>query len=411
MASAHYLRRINETRVLNLLFSEGPCSRADLARELGITRSTASSLVAGLAKQGLVIETQERIEADRTGRPGVFIKLNALSRAFIGIDIAVAELRFAALDMNADVFASCTVPYRQTPRPDYVAKLLKESLADFLSQNAIKPGRLEGIGIAIPGLVERSGFVSCAPILDWHNVDMNVLLDGVVGHEGIERDVLIHFENDANACAVSEHYRHDGQHLSEQASSLAFFLIDSGVGLGLLMDGVPLRGHGGIAGELGHARFAPSDADGTAADTGTFETQVARDAVLALCVEHHVPASTIRELTALAEQGHEGARHVFDLWVRRLAVGLCNVTMIVNPSEIVLGGRTSVLASVDPDHVRSVVGKQLHPMFKAPPIRTADLGVFAAAAGAASVMHNRSMTLEPAAQFATHASTQIAAAE
>jgi DNA-binding Lrp family transcriptional regulator len=214
MATPNLLRTINETRVLNLLFQRGPHSRADIARELQVTRSTASALVAGLVERGLLLETEETADVERIGRPGFVVKLNPGARTFIGVDVAVSELRIVALDMNADVIASLTVPYTDPATPDYVVGLVRPAVEKLLADNGLEFAAVEGLGVAIPGLVETDGVIVFAPILNWRNVDIKDMIE-----QAFDVPINLYFDNDANACAVSEGYRAE----SGAAGTLAYF--------------------------------------------------------------------------------------------------------------------------------------------------------------------------------------------
>jgi hypothetical protein len=231
---------------LNLLLQRGPHSRADGARELQVTRSTASALVAGLVERGLLLEIEETADVERIGRPGFVIKLNPGACTFIGVDIAVSELRIVALDMKADVIASLTVPYTDPATPDYVVGLVRPAVGKLLADNRLEFSVVEGLGVAIPGLVETDGVIVFAPILNWRNVDIKDMIE-----QAFDVPINLYYDNDANAYAVSEGYRAE----SGAAGTLAYFLMDSGVGLGVLHQGQVFRGQEGVAGEIGHARF------------------------------------------------------------------------------------------------------------------------------------------------------------
>ena len=92
MSMPQAVRHINETRALEALFRGGPMSRAELARRLGLTRSTASSIVADLVGAGLVAEdtNEPQDRGSRTGRPGQFAP-NTHHAVFIGADIGVGH--------------------------------------------------------------------------------------------------------------------------------------------------------------------------------------------------------------------------------------------------------------------------------------------------------------------------------
>ncbi|GAB5510834.1 MAG: ROK family transcriptional regulator [Hyphomicrobiales bacterium] len=385
MATPHLLRSINETRVLQLLLERGPRSRADIARDLQVTRSTASALVAGLVERGLLLETEETGDAERIGRPGFVLKLNGLSRIFIGVDIAVSELRLIALDLGANLIASLTIPYVEPTTPDYVVGLVREGFDRLMDDNQLDRGAIEGIGVAIPGLVENDGLIVFAPILNWRNIDIKSMLVGVFDHS-----IPLHFDNDANACAVSEGYRKSGK----RDGTLAFLLMDSGVGLGILHQGQVFRGQEGLAGEFGHNRFHATLGDeGEMPHSPTFEETVGREAVLRLCSKHKVRVKSLRDFVELAKSGDDAALEVFDIWAQRLALGMANLCMILNPEEIVVGGKTAALFSINPKRVYDHANRHFRFMFKTPVLRASDLGVLAASVGVASTIHRQSFTL------------------
>lgn len=385
MATPHLLRSINETRVLKLLLERGPRSRADIARDLQVTRSTASALVAGLVERGLLLETEETGDSERIGRPGFVLKLNGKSRLFIGVDIAVSELRLVALDLGANLIASLTIPYVEPSTPDYVVGLVRQGFDRLLNEHQLDPSSVEGVGFAIPGLVETDGLIVFAPILNWRNIDFKSMIVDVFDHQ-----MPLHFDNDANACAVSEGFRKGGR----RDGTLAFLLMDSGVGLGILHQGHVFRGQEGLAGEFGHNRFhATLGEEAEMPYTPTFEETVGREAVLRLCAKHKVRVKSLRDFVDLAKSGHDAALDVFDIWAQRLALGMANLCMILNPEEIVVGGKTAELFSIDPKRVYDHANRHFRFMFKAPVLRASDLGVLAASVGVASTIHSQSFAV------------------
>ena len=385
MAAPRLLRTINETRVLNLLLERGPRSRADIARDLQVTRSTASALVASLVERGLVLETEETATEERIGRPGFVVKLNPASRTYVGVDIAVSELRIVALDMQADLIGSLTLPYTDPATPDYVIGLIRPGVEHLLADHGLDMDAVEALGVAIPGLVETDGLIVFAPNLNWRSIDIKAMIETAFDRPS-DRPLHLHFDNDANACALSEGYGQNGG----KGGTLAYFLMEIGVGLGILHEGQVFRGFEGVAGEMGHARFfCDLGEEQDSAATPTFEETVGREAVLRLCRSGGVEASSVSEVVALATTGHEGARAVFDIWARRLAIGVANLAVILNPSEIVLGGKTAAMFSIDPKRVHDEVNRHLRFMFKTPTLRASSRGVLAASFGVAYAVHRQ----------------------
>src|ERR1700712_3197750 len=101
MSMPRAVRHINEVRILDSLYRHGVMTRADLARELGLMRSTVGNLVARMAEQGLILENavSGSTPAGRTGRPGQDVQLNPAHSTFIGVDIGVGQMSVVAVDL------------------------------------------------------------------------------------------------------------------------------------------------------------------------------------------------------------------------------------------------------------------------------------------------------------------------
>lgn len=178
MSMPRAVRHINETRALEALFRSGPMSRADLARQLHVTRSTASSIVAALVKAGYA-EVDGAEPADRgarTGRPGTNVRLRPQRAIFLGADVGVKRGTVAAIDLAAETVAleACTFdPDR--PSPEAVADQLAALIRSVITRVQV-PSAISGLNITVPGLVDHDGNVLRAPIRDWANVPILALM-------------------------------------------------------------------------------------------------------------------------------------------------------------------------------------------------------------------------------------------
>src|SRR3990172_8907507 len=102
MTNQIFIRNMNERRVLTLLRKEGSLSRAEIARRLSLTRSGVTYLVDALLEQNLVNEATANAAAAPSrelGRPGVALTLNPTGHYFLGVEIGVAVVRLALVDM------------------------------------------------------------------------------------------------------------------------------------------------------------------------------------------------------------------------------------------------------------------------------------------------------------------------
>jgi predicted NBD/HSP70 family sugar kinase len=229
-------RAHNRALVLQTLYHRGAMSRADLARETGLTRVTISDLVADSIVDGVIREIGVRDVAG-PGKPPIVIDIDRDGHQIVGIDLSGAS-RFegSVLDLGGRVLIS-----RSIRRPDdadaeqaYAAalELIRSLLAEI-----DRP--LLGIGVGSPGVVRSDGVILSAPNLGWQDFPLEARLSA-----DLDQRVLV--SNDANAAILAEYTFGDAD------ADVMLVRIGRGVGAGLIAGGRPLIGARFAAGEIGH---------------------------------------------------------------------------------------------------------------------------------------------------------------
>jgi predicted NBD/HSP70 family sugar kinase len=112
MPGSTFLRNINQARVLRLLKEQGTLSRAEVARYLGLTRSTVTLITAELIKEKLVAPTGGAFVTQSTGRPGAGLRLNPEGAYFLGAEIAADEIRLLLINLAGSIIHRETTPHR-----------------------------------------------------------------------------------------------------------------------------------------------------------------------------------------------------------------------------------------------------------------------------------------------------------
>ena len=310
-----HARGHNRSLVLQTLYRAGQQSRADIARETGLTRVTISDLVAELMAEGLIIETGQREDA-RPGKPGILLDLDRGAFQIIGIDLSDADtLRGAVLDLDGQILHREHVALAGSMGVD-AASLVTE-LTERLVATADRP--VLGIGVGSPGIVDLAGVVLTAPNLGWESEQLQSHL--------AERFALpVVVANDANVAALAEHS------FGDAASDMMLIKVGHGVGAGLLLGGTPLFGSRFAAGEIGHVVVGTDGgAECACGKRGCLETWLATprlDRALAAA------SSDDDRNTVLREAG------------QRLGIALAPVVGALNLSEVVLSGPTHLLDGV-----------------------------------------------------------------
>jgi len=342
-------RGSNLSTVLGIVHGDGPTSRSELTRLTGLNRSTIAALVGELVERGLVVEN-EPVSANRVGRPSPVVsaspdvvafavnpEIDAVTVGRVGLDgVVQRRVRHETEGVPTAVEAA-----------EVAARLVRELAAEV-------PGaRVVGVGAAVPGLVHsEGGLVRLAPHLGWVDEPFARLLSDAV-------QLPAWAANDASTAVVAEGLFGAGA----GARDLVFLNGGaSGVGGGVVVDGRPLRGRDGFAGEIGHTLVESAGTVCHCGAVGCLETEVGQSALLAVTGLTRGQADELDAAlaTALAE-GDADVRREVERQVDYVAVALRNVLNAFNPSVIVLGGFLGSLLAAAPDRLLDRVTAQALP--------------------------------------------------
>jgi predicted NBD/HSP70 family sugar kinase len=389
MSMPRAVRHINEARALSALLKRGPMSRADLARDLGVTRATASSIVGSLMGSGYVADGPVQDEADRqrrTGRPSTLVSLRPGHAVFLGAGIAVDHVAFAAIDLGASPIFSTSVPF-DCAGNDYgaVARFVAETVLDLATAAIGDMRSVQGLGVAVPGPVDFHGNVMRAPLLGWRNVP---LMRAVPDHlPGIP---VAHLDNDANAFAIADVNRNGRP---EKLDAIYLF-IEDGVGGCIMHDGAILRGSHGCGGELGHIIVGETGYMPAPTIEGSLESFVARPALLARHGWYGGKAASIPALLEALGNGEPAARRAVDDWAHFLGRGLSTLVSAIDPEIVIIGGEVASVFPFARDVVEGSMRKHLLEDSQSVAIELTPMGVEASAYGVALIQHKQFFALD-----------------
>lgn len=403
----------NEVRALAAIFSAQALTRAELARRLGLTRSTIGLLVQSLADSDLVRErelpgTVTDIEA-RLGRPGIEIEIAGGNIVFLGGYIGVNTIELVAIDLSGTVRAEKTCAFGGAgSAPVEAIETLIGLVREVRAQLDVQM-RVLGLAVAVPGFVSSLGAVYHATILGWHDTDVLGLLEA-----GLAGEMPVFVENDANAVALAEAYNASN---GDQMEDTLVVLIENGVGGGIVSDGKIYRGQFGGAGEIGHIPIGNEAYIHDGSRPGRFESFVGKDALLArhaYIAGHRADFSEF--LDALGSQDSSATAAAKD-WAHWLARGLAVLTSVLQPGRIVLTGSVSAVFPFVIDTVETQFADRLIEGFPVPRIELSRTGANGPALGAALGLHQMAMhgderfSLRPPPQADTTSEGRIYAAQ
>ncbi|RWP63845.1 ROK family transcriptional regulator [Mesorhizobium sp.] len=258
-------RPYNRRIVLESIRLHGPIARGDIAKRVGLTVQTVSTIVRELEEHGYVLSMRE--EPRGRGLPPATLRINPEGGYAVGIHVTPLGINAALINLSGDVIESA---YRDAPNatPDNAFDLIG---AMVLELTGLRPGgRVLGIGMALPGPfgVESMSFVGPTTMTGWKDVALRERLEASTGLPAF-------FETDMAAAAMGERLYGLGTGYSE------YYYLYFGVGLGGVMvhDGSALRGAWGNAGEIGHIPVVPGGEPCPCGNRGCLERYLSLEAL------------------------------------------------------------------------------------------------------------------------------------
>ena len=203
-------------------------------------------------------------------------------------------------------------------------------------------GDVDSVGVGVPGLVTRDGVLRAAPNL----VGVSELAVGPRMREILHCDVAV--DNDATCAAVAEWSVGAAQGVDD----VVVVTLGTGIGGGLVSGGRLVRGTNGFAGEIGHMVVESSGPQCVCGQRGCWERYASGNGLgyLGRLAAEQGAAKRVQELAGSAEQirgehirqaaleGDNEALVIVDSFARWVALGLTNLTNLLDPAMIVIGG-------------------------------------------------------------------------
>ncbi|MGA9564620.1 MAG: ROK family protein [Candidatus Korobacteraceae bacterium] len=263
----------------------------------------------------------------------------------IGVDLGGTNLRIAAVDCDGKLLEKLELGAEVSRGRDFVITEMCKAI-DTLKQKYHGSGELVGIGIGVPGFIDMAaGMVMESPNLpDWKSFPVRDEIEKRLGAPVI-------LENDANAAAMGEKWLG----AAREYDHMAMYTLGTGVGGGLVFNGLLWHGMTGMAGELGHFTVYADGHPCGCGSRGCLEQYASATAVVRMAREaiargespelerlSHDPVQfTSRSIYNLAIQGEVPAKKVFENVGRALGIGIGGMVNALNLPIYVIGGGVS----------------------------------------------------------------------
>ena len=331
------LREHNLSAIAGLLHKFGTLSRAQLTASTGLNRTTILNLVSELKDLGLVFESQSAGPTG-VGRPSVMVSLSADVVAF-AVNTALDATTVGVVNLLGQVLVKARRPNPANLTPTMAVQIANDLIIHLRAKLA--PGtRIIGIGVAIPGQVRvAEGLVRFAPAFKWINAPFGPMLHKL-------SNLPVFLDNDASLGCLAERTLGSARKYS---NIVYLFGGTNGVGGGVVIDGLQLRGASGYASELGHIRISDSDKEDYSGLVGTLESAVRRDRLLTVLGLKTANEDEL-ETAILATDSLEAIAE-FHAQIDAVGIGVANLVNIFNPQVVILSGFLASLFKFDHDRL------------------------------------------------------------
>jgi predicted NBD/HSP70 family sugar kinase len=349
------LRAMNDRAALDLLLEHGQLSRTRIGKLTGLSKPTASQLLARLDASGLVLAT-----GTTEGRPGPGAQLYEVNPAAgyaAGLDVTPERILAAVADVTGRTVGSYELPTPGRPSAKSVVRQVTDALDGAVKAAGLARDDVHRLVIGTPGAFDpntgRLRYASHLP--GWHSP---TLLDELAA----ALPMPVEYENDVNLVAVAE------QRLGAARGHEDFVLLwsEGGLGAALVLGGRLHRGWTGGAGEVGFLPVpgTPLVRQVAKANSGGYQELAGSQAVPRLARElgvQDIPAGPYPEVAAAlvaraAEVDDHLHHHLLQTYATNLATGLASLVSVLDPELVVLSG-TSLTSGGEP--LRALVQAEL----------------------------------------------------
>ena len=373
-ARSNTIRDINRQIVLNYVRELGPISRADIARETALQRSTISLIVDELRVDGLI----EEVSGESTGgRPPSLLSLRAADAVAIGIDLGTVKTVMATGDLVGRVLEQ-----EEFPTDRDIKRTLRRVVQSAERLVATANGTIEGIGISLPGVVDPETGNSYVPHFDWRDAPLAETLTKATS-------LPVSIDNDANAAALAELWF--GRPEIRKVRDFILVLVEEGVGTGIVFDGQVYRGEEGTAGEFGHMTIGTgAPVECAVGSRECWEAFASERAAIArykkLSRSNGRQNSNFASIMDLALKGERNAKVALKETAHYLGIGIANLIQGLAPQAVIVGGPIARVWPLIVDDLKASVDASICRGFPSTPILDSTLGPQPTLMGALSLV-------------------------
>ena len=333
------LKQNNRALILDAI-RRHPISRADISRQVGLSKSAVTMLIAEMMEEGLLLEAGPAEKDGQLGRTSILVDLVPSYAFAVGVTLHRRRIGVCATDLKANCLFQVRESVGSFAEPDEAVEWITRTVWEEMEKNGLSFSDCIGIGISSPGPLDyRSGVILEPPGLPlFRHYPVKAKL-------AEKFDCPIYLENNAVALAHLDFYRRGGP-----KDNRLFVVAADGIGSAMLMNGRVFRGSRGFAGELGHISIDPEGKRCGCGNRGCLEQYVTL-----LALKERFGFTEYETVADKAAEGEESAREVISYLVNRLGTALVNSVNMYDLDTVVLYGEYAYRAERLAEHLQAYI--------------------------------------------------------
>lgn len=259
-----------------------------------------------------------------------------------GVDLGGTSVKIACFDRGGTLLSKWEIPTDTQNNGRNILPDIAASILQYCNAHSIAKGQILGIGIGVPGAVERDGTVNRCVNLGWGRVNICEEL-------GKRTGLPVAAGNDATVAALGECRAGGGQ----GCRNMLMITLGTGIGGGIVADGKVIHGTHGAGGEVGHIIINREEtALCSCGRRGCAEQYCSATGVVRLAKKHLAASDrpsllrskknlSCKDVFDAAGNGDIPAAEVLEQVYARLGQFLANLCCVLDPEIVVLGGGVS----------------------------------------------------------------------
>jgi len=325
------IRNFNEGLVLKTIEENGSISRADVGKIVGLTPPTISAIVKDLIESDIVQEIGKG--ASSGGKKPILLKINSKIAYMIAVDLGGENgIRVALMDLSYHIIKEKFGPKIESLNGKKFKNALSVILTDFIREMNIPKGKILGICIGVPGIIDyKLKKVTVAPYLNWEISleDLNLR----------EIGISITIENDVNLMALGEKTKG----IAQKINNFVFVGERTGIGAGIIINRKLYKGANNAAGEVGYLLIDPEYAPKNTRNYGCLEKLASYKVIVEKAREKTGKNIRVIDAFKMAAEGDSVALEIVKEALKFLAYGIGNISCVLDPELVIIGGGISIL--------------------------------------------------------------------